>query len=148
MKKHEIFKTNPHLKQVHMTSDGEAFYNDNDARMHAKSLKDKTVECVLNPEFVSDVTEEVDEEAAADMEVVTEQEETHEEETEQEETQEEETEQEKTQEEEMVVVKLHELSKKELLDFAEKNNLKIANTRATNDVLVKEIYDQLPKTEK
>lgn len=61
MKKHEIFKTNPNLKEVHMTSDGQAFYNDNDAKMHAKSLEDKKVELVLNPDHIEVVAEEVEE---------------------------------------------------------------------------------------
>lgn len=59
MKKHEIFKTNPNLKEVHMTSDGQAFYNDNDAKLHAKSLEDKKVELVLNPDHIEVVAEEV-----------------------------------------------------------------------------------------
>ena len=61
MKKHEIFETNPNLKEVHITSDGQAFYNDNDAKMHAKTLEDKKVELVLNPSFLSDI-EVIDEE--------------------------------------------------------------------------------------
>lgn len=55
MKKHEIFETNPNLKEVHITSDGQAFYNDNDAKMHAKTLEDKKVELVLNPKFLTDI---------------------------------------------------------------------------------------------
>jgi len=54
MKKHKIFKTNPNLKEVHMTSDGEAFYNDNDAKMHAKTLQDKAVELVVNPSLIEE----------------------------------------------------------------------------------------------
>lgn len=60
MEKQEVFKQNPNLKEVHMTSDGEMFYNDNDARMHAKSLKDTKVELVKNPDFLEVVSEEVD----------------------------------------------------------------------------------------
>jgi hypothetical protein len=59
MKKHEIFETNPNLKKVHMTSDGQSFYNDSDARMHAKSLEDKKVELVVNPDFLDVVAEVV-----------------------------------------------------------------------------------------
>ena len=59
--KTEIFKSNPNLKEVHMTSDGQCFYNDNDAKMHAKTLEDKAVELVMNPTFLIDV-EVVDEE--------------------------------------------------------------------------------------
>jgi hypothetical protein len=64
MKKHNIFETNPNLKEVHMTSDGEAFYNDNDAKMHAKSLEDKTVELVVNPSQLEVITDEDDEDFA------------------------------------------------------------------------------------
>ena len=60
MEKHEIFKSNPNLKQVHMTSDGQAFYNDNDAKLHAKSLEDKKVELVLNPDHLDVVEDEVE----------------------------------------------------------------------------------------
>lgn len=58
--KTEIFKSNPNLKEVHMTSDGQCFYNDNDAKMHAKTLEDKAVELVMNPTFLIDI-EVVDE---------------------------------------------------------------------------------------
>ena len=58
MKKHKIFKTNPNLKEVHMTSDGEAFYNDNDAKMHSKTLEDKSVELVINPSLIDVIVEE------------------------------------------------------------------------------------------
>jgi len=65
--KHEIFKTNPNLKEVHMTSDGECFYNDNDAKMHAKSLEEKKVEIVLNPDHIQvECAEEVETEEAAE----------------------------------------------------------------------------------
>ncbi|AOW08743.1 hypothetical protein [Flavobacterium gilvum] len=60
MKKHEIFETNPNLKQVHLTSDGQAFYNDNDAKMHAKTLEDKNVELVINPSLIDTIAEDVD----------------------------------------------------------------------------------------
>ncbi|WP_445720229.1 hypothetical protein [Flavobacterium sp.] len=59
--KTEIFKSNPNLKEVHMTSDGQCFYSDNDAKMHAKTLEDKAVELVMNPTFLIDI-EVVDEE--------------------------------------------------------------------------------------
>jgi len=39
----DIFKANPNLETYHETSDGEAFFNDSDARNHAKTLKDRTV---------------------------------------------------------------------------------------------------------
>ena len=59
--KTKIFESNPNLKEVHMTSDGQCFYNDNDAKMHAKTLEDKAVELVMNPTFLIDI-EVVDEE--------------------------------------------------------------------------------------
>jgi len=65
MKKHEIFETNPNLKQVHVTSDGQSFYNDNDAKLHAKSLDNKSVELVVNPDQIEVVDEEVEETEAA-----------------------------------------------------------------------------------
>jgi hypothetical protein len=46
---HEIFETNPNLEKVHVTSDNTPFYQENDAKNHAKCLKDKTVETVYNP---------------------------------------------------------------------------------------------------
>lgn len=61
MEKLEIFKTNPNLKEVHMTSDGQCFYNEYDAKMHAKTLKDKTVELVVNPNQLEVIVEDEDE---------------------------------------------------------------------------------------
>lgn len=58
--KTKIFESNPNLKEVHMTSDGQCFYNDNDAKMHAKTLEDKAVELVMNPKFIAEM-EVVDE---------------------------------------------------------------------------------------
>lgn len=56
--KHEIFEANPNLKEVHATSDGQCFYNDNDAKMHAKTLKDKSVELIVNPSLIDVEIEE------------------------------------------------------------------------------------------
>lgn len=42
----DIFKDNPALERFHQTSDGTPFFNDGDARNHAKTLKDKTVKVV------------------------------------------------------------------------------------------------------
>lgn len=56
--KHEIFEANPNLKEVHATSDGQCFYNDNDAKMHAKTLKDKSVELIVNPSTIDVEIEE------------------------------------------------------------------------------------------
>lgn len=59
--KTKIFESNPNLKEVHMTSDGQCFYNDNDAKLHAKALEDKAVELVMNPKFIAEM-EVIDEE--------------------------------------------------------------------------------------
>jgi hypothetical protein len=59
--KNEIFESNPQLKEVHVTADGQCFYNDNDAKLHAKSLEDKKVELVLNPDHLEVVGEEIEE---------------------------------------------------------------------------------------
>lgn len=55
---HEIFETNPNLEKVHVTSDNTPFYQENDAKNHAKSLKDKTVETVYNPKSLEVVESE------------------------------------------------------------------------------------------
>lgn len=44
----EVFEQNPHLDKVYTTADGECFYNENDAKNHAKKLDVKTVEPVYN----------------------------------------------------------------------------------------------------
>jgi hypothetical protein len=48
----DIFKENPKLEKYYGTSDGEAFYNENDAKNYAKKLEDKTVEPVYNTNFL------------------------------------------------------------------------------------------------
>lgn len=50
--KKDFWEKNPHLEVVHVTSDGEAFYNENDAKNHAKTLDEKAVEPVYNPAFL------------------------------------------------------------------------------------------------
>lgn len=127
----EVFKENPQLKRVYVTTDGTPFYQENDARNHAKSLEDKTVEEVLNPAML-DVVEEEEE-----TEVETPAEETPAEETPAEETPAEETPAEKP---------LARMSKAELLDFAKLKSITIADQKATNKVLVAEIEAALNKT--
>jgi ABC-type uncharacterized transport system auxiliary subunit len=51
-----IFETHPNLEKCFSTSDGEHFYNENDAKNHAKSLEDNTVEPVYNAAFLADAT--------------------------------------------------------------------------------------------
>lgn len=43
-----IFKNHPTLKSYFKTSDGQAFYAEDSAKNHAKTLKDKSVEEVKN----------------------------------------------------------------------------------------------------
>jgi hypothetical protein len=45
---HKIFESHPDLKKAYITSDDTAFYQESDAKNHAKTLKDKTVEPVFN----------------------------------------------------------------------------------------------------
>src|SRR5690606_22032173 len=42
----KVFKNNPDLKVYYKTADSTAFYTEPDARMHARSLSDKSVEPV------------------------------------------------------------------------------------------------------
>lgn len=39
----KIFKNNPELKEFYQTSDGQAFFTENAAKLHAKTLKNKSV---------------------------------------------------------------------------------------------------------
>lgn len=55
---HEIFKSNPQLKKVYVTSDGTPFYQETDAKNHAKTLDDKTVEPLYNELELTVVDEE------------------------------------------------------------------------------------------
>lgn len=41
-----LFASNKTLNEVHITSDGTAFYSASDAKNHARTLKDRTVESV------------------------------------------------------------------------------------------------------
>jgi hypothetical protein len=45
---HTIFESNPDLKKAYITADGTPFYQETDAKNHAKTLKDKSVETVYN----------------------------------------------------------------------------------------------------
>lgn len=54
----KIFKTRPNLDHYYKTSDGQAFFNESDAKMHAKTLKNKKVDKVVRPSSVSDKGEE------------------------------------------------------------------------------------------
>lgn len=79
----DVFKQNPNLEKYFSTSDGEAFYNENDAKNHAKKLEVKSVETVYNDSFLEandfnelsaeeiEMAEFEKSEAAAKLEVVT-----------------------------------------------------------------------------
>src|SRR5690625_7635068 len=54
----KIFKIRPNLDHYYKTSDGQAFFNESDAKMHAKTLKNKKVDKVVRPSEVSDKGEE------------------------------------------------------------------------------------------
>ncbi|WP_264522145.1 hypothetical protein [Flavobacterium sp. N1994] len=54
----DVFKQNPKLEKYYSTSDGEAFYNENDAKNHAKNLEVKTVETVFNELFLDVIKDE------------------------------------------------------------------------------------------
>ncbi|MBF2708778.1 hypothetical protein [Flavobacterium soyangense] len=54
----EIFEQNPSLEKVFVTSDGQAFYNENDANNYAKNLELKTVETVYNENLLEVIGEE------------------------------------------------------------------------------------------
>lgn len=58
--KNSIFKQNPNLEKVFGTADGEFFYGESDAKNHAKSLEDKTIEIVLNENCLEAVSEDVE----------------------------------------------------------------------------------------
>ena len=45
----DIFKRNPNLKEVFITSDENPFYSKNAAENHARNLGDKTIQHVINP---------------------------------------------------------------------------------------------------
>lgn len=55
---HKIFETNPNLKKAYITSDGTPFYQETDAKNHAKTLEDKTVKPVFNEKELQVVDEE------------------------------------------------------------------------------------------
>lgn len=54
----DVFKNNPKLEKYYGTSDGESFYNENDAKNHAKNLEVKTVETVFNELFLEVIKDE------------------------------------------------------------------------------------------
>ena len=140
--KHEIFKTNPNLKEVHITSDGECFYNEGDAKNHSKSLEDKKVELVLNPDHITvegaeeveaeEVTEEAAEEVAEEA-VEEAAEEVAEEAVE---------EVAKEAAEEALEVDLSKMNKSQLIEFAKLNGLTIV-PEWTNKVMVEELFKQI-----
>jgi hypothetical protein len=155
--KHEIFKTNPNLKEVYTTSDGECFYNENDAKLHSKSLQDKKVELVLNPDYLEVVFDQENETPVVETPVVeTPEVETPEVETPVVETPVVETPEVETPEVETPVVEapvvevkktlaeLNKMNKTQLIEFAKANDLKVVEAW-TNKVMAQELFNQLDK---
>lgn len=64
---HKIFETQPDLKKAYITSDGTPFYQETDAKNHAKTLKDKSVEPIFNEKELQVVDEEELTEADLEM---------------------------------------------------------------------------------
>lgn len=64
MKTDNVFKVHPALKKYHKTSDGTAFFQETDAKNHAKNLEDKTVETIVNEAITEVVVEDETAEAA------------------------------------------------------------------------------------
>lgn len=60
----KVFEQNPSLEKVYCTSDGTPFYQENDAKNHAKTLDNKAVETVYNESLL----EVVDSEELSDSE--------------------------------------------------------------------------------
>lgn len=53
-----LFAANKTLNEVHITSDGTAFYSKSDANNHARTLKDKAVATVKRSDLATPVKEE------------------------------------------------------------------------------------------
>ena len=162
----KVFKQNPNLEKYFATSDGENFYNENDAKNYAKNLKDKTVKTVLNENFIEvegseELSDEGNEMAAFEADQKLAEEKKAQEEADQkleadkkaqEEADQKLAEEKKAQEEadqkltdgvKTPVVDLAIMTKKQLLAYALEQKLTIANPKATNPVLVTEITNQL-----
>lgn len=56
----EIFKHHPNLKEAYKTSDGQHFYQEDRAKLHAKSLEDKKIEHLINPGTNSTTADTID----------------------------------------------------------------------------------------
>ena len=54
----DLFAANKVLNEVHITSDGTAFYSKSDANNHARTLKDKAVATVKRSDLAAPVKEE------------------------------------------------------------------------------------------
>lgn len=54
----DLFAANKVLNEVHITSDGTAFYSKSDANNHARTLKDKAVATVKRSDLTAPVKEE------------------------------------------------------------------------------------------
>ena len=54
----DLFAANKVLNEVHITSDGTAFYSKSDANNHARTLKDKAVATVKRSDLAAPVKED------------------------------------------------------------------------------------------
>lgn len=50
----EVFKRNPKLEKLFTTADGTAFYHEGDARVHARTLADKTVATITRDDVAKE----------------------------------------------------------------------------------------------
>ena len=141
--KNEVFEANPLLKQVYTTSDGENFYQENDAKNHAKSLEDKAVETIYNPTHLEVVGEEVVSDETSEMENFLAQEKLEAENAAKEAEAQALLEAEKSEK----PVDLLKLNKAKLLEFAKENGLTVADETATNKELVAELTAQINTAE-
>lgn len=131
--KHKVFEQNPQLKVVYGTSDEQTFYQENDAKNHAKTLEDKAVEPIFNPDYLEVNDAENVSDDLSEMEAF--------------EAQEKATKEAEAQAlldaEKSKPVDLSKMTKPQLLAFAKENTLTVADETATNKVLVEELTAQL-----
>lgn len=156
----DVFKQHPDLEKYYTTSDGESFYNENDAKNYAKTLKVKTVETVFNENFLEvidteDLTDEQIEMAKFEADQKAQEEIEAAEKIEADKKAQEEIEaaekieaDKKAQEEieaaeKADLIDLSKMTKAELLAYANEQKLIIVDPKATNAVLVEEIANQL-----
>src|SRR4051812_11690316 len=57
-KQEDYFKLHPKVDEFHFTKDGQAFFNEHEAKAHATSLEDKTVETVTRDQVQNKIATE------------------------------------------------------------------------------------------